>query len=347
MNSTPVKIRKGSLKTRLALMVTVEMIVCILLTYGADILMRMLLGSRWKVPQFAELIFVSLIVGLLITRALSRQFFNPIENLREAMSKVAGGDFSVRLEEKTTSQEIKDVYNGFNSMAKELASTEILKSDFISTFSHEFKTPISAIQGYSTLLSDCDNLDENQREYVYKILYNTKRLSKLTRDTLLMSKLEHQTFPSAKEKYDLSEQIRESVVALEQMWEEKQIEFDIELEEISYEGNKTLMSHVWDNLLSNAIKFNPYGGMIKIRLRHEGDKIIYAISDTGPGISDDAMPHIFNKFYQEDSSRRSEGNGLGLSLVKEILNLEDGEINAENISGGGCRFTVILKALSK
>ena len=333
-----------SLRTRLTILVTLEMVVCVLIAYGLDQLFNRVLPFGWEVPLEIELVGTCLLIGILVTSQLSKFFFNPIKKLRTAMDKVADGDFSVRLEEKSSSKEIMEIYTGFNLMAHELSSTEILQTDFVSNVSHEFKTPINAIEGYSTLLQDADNLDEDQREYVDKILFNTKRLSSLVGSILLLSKLENQQIPSHQVEYRLDEQIRQSIVALEPAWEQKDIEFDVELDRVSYLGNEPMMRHVWDNLISNAIKFSPNGGAVKIHLVKKLKKLIFTVEDQGPGLSEEAQKHIFDKFYQADASHKQEGNGLGLALVKRILTIEKGQITAENCRSGGCRFTVILRA---
>lgn len=330
-----------SLRTRLTALVTLEMLVCILVAYGLDLLFNNVFP--WKVPLELELLCVCLLVGILVTSQLSKYCFNPIKKLRGAMDQVAEGDFSVRLDDKSTSKEIMEIYTGFNLMAHELSATEILQSDFVSNVSHEFKTPINAIEGYSTLLQDSDNLDENQREYVEKILLNTQRLSSLVGSVLLLSKLENQQIPSHQTQYRLDEQIRQSVVALEPAWEQKDIEFDLELERVSYLGNEPMMRHVWDNLISNAIKFSPAGSTVKLQLTKKPKKLIFTIEDQGPGLTQEAQKHIFDKFFQADNSHKQEGNGLGLALVKRILTIEQGQITAENLPQGGCRFTVTLR----
>ena len=330
-----------SLRTRLTALVTLEMLVCVLVAYGLDQLFNEVLP--WTVPLELELVGTCLLVGILVTSQLSKYFFNPIKKLRGAMDKVADGDFSVRLEEKSTSKEILEIYTGFNLMAHELSSTEILQTDFVSNVSHEFKTPINAIEGYSTLLQDSDNLSEGQREYVDKILLNTGRLSSLVGSILLLSKLENQQIPSHQVEYRLDEQIRQSIVALEPAWERKDIEFDVELYRVSYLGNEPMMRHVWDNLISNAVKFSPNGGTVKIHLVKKLKKLIFTVEDQGPGLSEEAQKHIFDKFYQADASHKQEGNGLGLALVKRILTIEKGQITAENCRSGGCRFTVTLR----
>jgi signal transduction histidine kinase len=260
------------------------------------------------------------------------------------MSKVADGDFSVRIHSSSSSREIQEIYAGFNLMAEELQSTEILQTDFVSNVSHEFKTPINAIEGYSMLLQGNDDLTEEQREYVEKILFNTKRLSSLTGSILLLSKIENQKIATNNTSIRLDEQILETVVTLEPLWEAKNVDFDIDMGNISYFGNEMLMYHVWSNLIANAIKFGPVGGTVKLRLYVNRDgNTVFTVTDRGEGLSEDAKKHIFDKFYQGDSSHKEEGNGLGLSLVKKILDLEGGSIYAENVPEGGCRFTVTLR----
>ena len=330
------------LRTRLTLFVTLEMLVGALAAYGLDQLLNNVLSLDWEVPLVLELVGVCLLVGILVTSQLSKFFFDPIKKLRGAMDKVAKGDYSVRLKERSTSKEIMEIYTGFNLMVHELSSTEILQTDFVSNVSHEFKTPISAIEGYSTLLQDSDNLDDDQREYVEKILLNTGRLSSLVGSILLLSKLENQQIPTNQTQYRLDEQIRQSVVALETAWVQKSIELDVDLDRASYVGNEPMMRHVWDNLISNAVKYSPDGGTVKLRLVKKPRRLVFTVEDQGPGLSEEAKKHIFDKFYQGDTSHKQEGNGLGLALVKRILTIEKGQITAENIPEGGCRITVTL-----
>lgn len=332
-----------SLRLRLTLLVSAELVVCVLIALGIYLLLEDYIPMDYRLLLFLDLVIISLIIGFGVTSALARLFFGPIKKLRKAMEQVADGDFSVRLDSKTGSKEIAEIYTGFNLMVRELAATEMLQSDFVSNVSHEFKTPINAIEGYSTLLQGSENLDENQQEYLDKILFNTKRLSSLVGSILLLGKLENQQIATNQTHYRLDEQIRQSVVALEPAWEKKNIEFDVELERTHYLGNEPMMRHVWDNLISNAVKFSPRDGMIRIRMAKMQGKVYISIEDQGPGLSEDAQKHIFDKFYQADSSHKQEGNGLGLALVKRILTIENGQIKVENRLGGGCCFTVILK----
>ena len=333
-----------SLRTRLIVFVTLEMLVCILIAFGIDKLINWCIPEDWNIPLVVELLFVCGLVGIFVTNQLSKFFFDPIKKLRKAMDEVAQGDFSVRLEGSSRSKEIMDIYAGFNLMAHELCATEILQTDFLSNVSHEFKTPINAIEGYSTLLQDSDNLNDDQRQYIEKILFNSQRLSSLVGSILLLSKLENQQIQTNQTNYRLDEQIRQSVVALQPSWESKEIDLDVELDRVDYLGCEPMMRHVWDNLISNAIKFSPYGGVVKIRLFNHGQSLDFFVEDQGEGVAEEAKKHIFDKFYQGDSSHKHEGNGLGLALVKRILTIEKGQVAVENLPHRGCRFTVTLQA---
>lgn len=332
-----------SLRVRLILSVSAEMAVSILFAMGVTELIHMLIPETVEIPQFLELMVLSLLVGVLITTFISKAFFDPIKELRMAMEKVADGDFTTHLDTKSDSKEIREIFTGFNLMVEELNATEVLQTDFVSNVSHEFKTPINAIEGYTTLLQGCENLTEEEQQYVEKILFNTKRLSGLVGNILLLSKIENQSIDSNQKQFRLDEQIRQSIVVLEPNWTEKDIEFDVDMEKIDYLGNEGLLRHVWDNLIGNAIKFSPQGGSINISLRRCDNHVVFSIEDNGPGLSDEAKKHMFDKFYQADSSHKQEGNGLGLALVKRIISINGGEIEAENRPEGGSRFVVRLE----
>lgn len=316
----------------------------IAIAFGIAKVLEWTLPFTTHIPLLIQLNLFSLSVAMIAARLFSKLFFDPIKVLRDAMQKVADGDFNVRLETKSSSHEIQEVFAGFNMMTQELRATEILQTDFVSNVSHEFKTPINAIEGYTTLLQGCENLEEDQQEYVEKILFNTKRLSNLVGNILLLSKIENRSIQTHQTRFRLDEQIRQSIVALEPAWAQKEIEFDVDMDSVEYLGCENLLHHVWDNLIGNAIKFDPVGGIVRIRLSKNDDRLIFTVEDNGPGLSAESAKHIFDKFYQADSSHKEEGNGLGLALVKRILLIAGGEITAENVEGGGCRFTVTLTA---
>lgn len=287
------------------------------------------------------IVFVSIVVGALVMASISKKLITPLTKLSTAMNKVADGDFKTQIETESKMETIQDIYTNFNLMVKELGATETLQTDFVSNVSHEIKTPITAIEGYATLLQDCAD-NETKAEYVDKILLNTKRLSELVGNILLLSKVDNKAIQAKKRTYRLDEQIRLSIVMLEPKWSEKEIEFDVDMDEIEYTGDESLMFHVWNNLIDNAIKFNPQNGFIRITLEKSDNKTVFTVEDDGCGISDEEKKHIFNKFYQSDSSHKADGNGLGLALVKNILNLCGGEISVTDGQNGGTRFTVIL-----
>ena len=331
-----------TLRVRMVIFVQLELLACVGLAFLIDNIAHTL-NPNWSVPLLLELVIVSLVVGGVITSIISKTFFNPVKNLRQAMDKVANGDLSVQLDtDKSSSGEIKELYAGFNLMTHELKATEILQTDFISNVSHEFKTPINAIEGYSTLLQGCENLDDDQKEYVEKILFNTGRLSSLVSNILLLSKIENQSIQAKREVFSLDEQIRETIVALETAWAPKNIELDVDLDSVKYNGNEIMMRHIWSNLIGNAIKFSPFAGLITIRLESSRDEITFYVDDCGAGIEESAKKHIFDKFYQADSSRKNEGNGLGLALVKRIVDLCQGTIMVQSEEGKGSTFIVTL-----
>ncbi len=339
--------RKGdrfTLRFRMIFLVQLEIILCLAVAYGVHIFTGKFLPEM-NMPDYVMLLIVSTIVGVVVTYFVSKQFFNPIKKLRQAIDRVADGDFSVRLEaEEYSSKEIQEIFAGFNLMAHELSSTEILQTDFVSNVSHEFKTPINAIEGYATLLQDTDGITAEEREqYAEKILFNTQRLSSLVGNILLLSKIGNQAIPANKSTYRLDEQIRQTILLLEPEWTKREVEFDIDMDDTFVFGNENLLHHVWYNLIGNAIKFGPNGGTVRISLKKADGITVFTVEDGGPGIAEDAKKHIFDKFYQGDSSHKQEGNGLGLALVKKILDAVGGTVDAENLDGGGCRFIVRLK----
>ena len=332
-----------SMQLALSLLIMAEISLMYALSWGAGVLLHYCFGISFNLSETVWVFFLSVIVGGAVAHYLGKWLFNPIVKLGEAMRQVAGGNFDVRLDERSRFREIREINKNFNIMAKELGATEILQTDFVTNVSHEFKTPINAIEGYATLLqAEEDSGPQDRRRYVEKILYNTQRLSKLVSNILLLSKVDHQAISAQGSLYRLDEQIRQSIVQLEPEWEKKNIDLDVELEDLSYTGNESLMLHVWDNLIGNAIKFSPPGGLVGVSLKREGEQAVFRVEDCGPGIDEASLSHIFEKFYQSDSSHKQEGNGLGLALVKQILELCGGTVSAENLPEGGCRFTVRL-----
>lgn len=294
-----------------------------------------------SIPTIGWLLIFNTLISGIITTFLNGKILEPITKMSQAMTKVSEGDFTQQLDTSSRIDEIRESYKSFNIMTKELRATELLQTDFVSNVSHEFKTPINAIEGYTTLLQG-EELSEEQEECIEKILFNTRRLSGLVGNILLLSRLDNQNIPMKKEEYRLDEQIRQAILSLETRWLEKQIEFQVDMENTSYIGNEGLLMQIWSNLLDNAIKFSPVKGTISVSLKIEENQVIFVIADDGPGIQEEIRNRIFDKFYQADGSHKVEGNGLGLALVKRILDLNQGTIMAENRDYGGCVFTVTL-----
>ena len=294
------------------------------------------------VPELIIVTISSLVVGIILSFFTGKILLAPIKKLQFSMEEVSNGNFDIQLDEDTSFDEVVDMFHYFNLMVKELKATETIQSDFISNASHEFKTPLNAIEGYATLLNDDSISDEEKRLYVNKILLNTKRMNQLVHNVLLLSKLDNHSISKQNSMYLLDEQIRQSILFLESKWEVKNIEFDIDFDTINYYGNELLLIHVWNNLISNAIKFSPSNGVVKMSLKTIDNEIIFTISDNGPGVDEECKKYIFNKFYQADTSHKEEGYGLGLALVKRIVELAYGSVEVQNIEPTGCMFVVKL-----
>lgn len=298
-------------------------------------------GVTPELPIFVWAMVFSGTIGVAVTNHMTKMLIDPIAKLRSAMREVADGDFKVEAKCESRIQDVQDIYDSFNSMVRELSTTETLQTDFISDVSHEFKTPINAIEGYASLLEG-EPSPEEQRAYVEKILFNTRRLSALTGNILLLSKLSNQSILPQKTQFRLDEQIRQAIVALEQKWSEKELGFEVELAETPFFGYESLLPHVWTNLIGNAVKFSPKGGEIRIKMMRTEGAVVFTIEDDGPGIVPGDEEHIFTKFYQSESSHGMEGNGLGLALVRQIVEISGGSVDVQNLEAGGCRFTVRL-----
>jgi len=317
----------------------------ILGTVAVAALMAWLLDYLFKadveVHPLIWLVLCSIGIGVAVSVVVNIFLLRPVVRLNRAMKQVAQGDFTVRLAEDSKIREISDSYRSFNLMTQELQATETLQTDFVSNVSHEFKTPINAIEGYATLLQAATT-PEDQARYVDRILLNTRRLSTLVGNILLLSKVSNNAIAPSRTTFRLDEQIRQVILLYEPRWSAKDIEFDVELDNVTWSGAENLVYHVWSNLLSNAIKFNPPQGLVRLRLKEEDQRIIFTVEDSGPGIPEEECTRVFNKFYQLDSSHEQEGNGLGLALCKQIVNSCHGSIAVENLPEGGCRFTVML-----
>ncbi len=271
----------------------------------------------------------------------SKATYRCISKLTEGIRHVANGDFGVRLDPDKAGP-LKEVYANFNKMGTELKSVQTLRNDFINSFSHEFKTPITSINGFAMLLLEENVLEENRRKYLQIIAEESERLAALSNNSLLLSKLESQQFIVDKKPYPLDEQIKQCAILLSSEWSKKDIEFSAELEPVIFNGNSDLMQHVWINLLNNAIKFTPEHGEVSIAMKKDDSFIKVAVSDSGKGMGEKEMSQIFVKYYQGNSSDPVKGLGLGLSIVKKIADLCGGKIEVKSVIGEGSTLTVYL-----
>ena len=284
---------------------------------------------------------VSLLIGTILARFIGARFLRKIHALADATKQVALGNFDVRME-VGGAREIDVISNSFNDMVKELSNTETLRSDFVNNISHEFKTPVSSIRGFARRLKK-NSLSEKQRnEYLDIIISESERLTHLSSKILLLSSLENTEILFEKTLYPLDEQLRRTVLLMEPQLKKKKLEVDITLESVSITANEEMMSELWINLLSNAIKFSPEGETITVCLTKTDGIAEVIVSDNGVGISDENKKYIFDKFYQGDKSRSTEGNGLGLPLAKRIVEIEKGEIMVDSKSEKGAAFIVRL-----
>ena len=269
----------------------------------------------------------------------------PLKEILDATEKIALGDFSVKLKvrHKYGSYDEYDLIKEYlNIMTAELSKNEVLKSNFISNVSHEIKTPVAIIKNYSVLLEKEDN-PEKRAQYRRELVHASNRLSSLVGNILKLNKLENQELLVEKKEFRLDKALEEAVLALESEIEKKELSLECELEEMVICSSESHLEIVWNNLISNAIKFTEKGGTIKIASRFEGGCATVEISDTGCGIDSETGKHIFDKFYQGDTSHSSEGNGLGLALVKRVIDTLGGEISVKSEVGAGTTFTVKIK----
>lgn len=302
------------------------------------------------VAQTVVIIFYWVLISVFVTLWISLQIRKiyevPMKQMAEATDKVANGDFSVYIPPLHTPEKLDylDVMiMDFNKMVEELGSIEILKTDFFSNVSHEIKTPIAVVQNSAEMLKNTKLSLEEQQMYVDTIIQSSKKLSSLITNILKLNKLEKQNIQPVMEEYNLCEQLCQCSLQFENVWEEKEITFDAELEDrVMINADESLLELVWTNLLSNAMKFTERGGAVRLTQTTAEEEVVVSVSDTGCGMSKDTMKHIFDKFYQGDTSHSTSGNGLGLALALRIVRMLDGMIQVESEQGKGSTFTVRL-----
>ena len=287
---------------------------------------------------------ISLIIGGVTAFFSSRIPLKPVNELINKMNRLAMGDFKTRLEYKeplSAHPAVKELTTSFNMMAEELENTELLRNDFINNFSHEFKTPIVSITGLANLL-ESGNLTEEQRiQYTHAIREESMRLSSMASNVLNLTKVENQTILTDVSRFNLSEQVRSAVLLLEEKWTDKNIDLQLDFDEYMIEANEEMLKQVWINLVDNAVKFVPRCGTVELEVLDAGKNLCVKISNTGSEIPSEKRDRIFNKFYQADESHATQGNGIGLAIVKSIVELHNGNVSV-NSGNGITTFTVVL-----
>ncbi len=299
------------------------------------------------VLTFWNVVFLSLICTVIDGLRRKIMVDRPVKKIVSAAERIAKGDYTVRIKPLSSinrADGLDTVAECFNKMAEELSGVETLQTDFIANVSHELKTPIAVMQNYGQLLESPDLSEEERIKYAGAVSDACRRLADLVTNILKLNKLENKQVYPAVQSYELSEQLCSCLLNFESVWEEKQIKIETALEEaVRIEADPELLSLVWNNLFSNAFKFTEAGGKVGVALFAEGDFAVVKVSDTGCGITPEVGKHIFEKFYQGDSSHATEGNGLGLALVKRVVDILQGEICIESIPGEGTVFTVKIK----
>lgn len=333
---------------RLSLMFAAVVFVLLLATVTIVVLL-MLFFSHWgwideaefnRLPLFVFAIS-SVLVGTILAAMFSRAPLKPLRAVMDATDRIADGDYSVRLNLEHP-EEFRALSEKFNHMAQELGSVEMLRSDFVNSFSHELKTPIVSIRGFAKALKWDDLTDDERNEYLDIIIHESERLCDLSTNVLLLSKFEQQTILTDTKPFNLTEQIRQTVALLYSRWNEKQLEIELDAEDFTYTGNSDMLRQVWINLLDNAIKFSPEKGKIIFTLSREKDGLCITCRDQGAGIPPEIAAHVFDKFYQGDAAHHAKGNGLGLSIAKRIVELHRGNIEVISEIGAGTQFIVHL-----
>lgn len=329
----------------------VAMVLVLLLLLAVFIVFLLLRDSVFDVDSISEstglIVLIIVVCLLIISQGMSmfwiRRISRPSAAISSALAKVAVGDFDVRVDTSNFKGEMLQLGNEINRMIAELGSIEVMRSDFVSNVSHEFRAPLSSIQGCVTLLSTPNISQEQQDEYFELLKESTRQLSSLVDNVLKISRLESQNMLAQPKSFSLDEQLRRSVLMFEQQWSQKELELELDLPECSYVGNEELLGQVWINLIGNAVKFTGQGGKIGVRLEDkEPEFITVTVYDNGEGMTEEVKKHIFEKFYQGDSSHRASGNGLGLALVKSICQLTGSQISVESEPEKGSTFTVRL-----
>ena len=308
-----------------------------------------LVFTRENMTEAAKLTFGNVIVLTVISATIDyirrkQMVEKPVRQIMAALNQVMQGDFSVRIDpvkEFAGETGFNEIIGCLNKMTAELAGTETLRTDFIANVSHELKTPLAVMGNYATMLQKPGLSEEDRVEYAKAISHSSRRLAALISNILKLSKLENQQIFPQLDEYDLGEQLCENLLQFEEVWEKKNLNIETDIQDdVHIRSDAELLSLVWNNLISNAVKFTPEEGTIGVSLKTQGNLVIVQVRDTGCGIKPEVGQHIFEKFYQGDTSHATQGNGLGLALVKRVVDILNGEIGVQSVYGQGSTFTV-------
>lgn len=303
-------------------------------------------GEHARLIIAGNIVFLAILFTVADTLYRKYTVTKPMKRIQDALDKVVAGDFSTRIDYikgPDSGNEFDEVITLLNHMIEELSGVETLRTDFVANVSHELKTPMAVMQNYGTLLQSPELSSKQRIEYGKAITEQTRRLSTLIVNILKLNKLENQQIYPNTEVFDLCEQLCECMLEHEAVWEKKEIDIETDLaEEVYVEADKELLSLVWNNLMSNALKFTEAGGTVSIRLYQDENYAYVQVKDTGCGMSPETGQNIFKKFYQGDTSHATKGNGLGLALVKRVIDICKGEISVSSTLGVGSTFTVRL-----
>ena len=296
---------------------------------------------------FGNVLLISLVSATIDYTRRKRMVDKPVQQIMAALDKVMQGDFTVRIppvKEFAGETGFNELIPAINKMTAELQGTETLRTDFIANVSHELKTPLAVMGNYATMLQQPGISEEDRVEYARAISHSSRRLAALITNILKLNKLENQQIFPQPQEFDLGEQLCECLLAFEEAWERKNLEIETDIaDDIRIRSDPELLSLVWNNLISNAVKFTPEGGTIAVSLKADGQNVTVSVRDTGCGIDAETGKHIFEKFYQGDTSHATQGNGLGLALVKRVIHIMNGEISVRSTPGQGSTFLVKIK----
>ncbi len=319
----------------------------VLFLFLVFLLMRTSIFDIQIISDNTALMVICVILFLLIVSQgvavfWSRRITKPVKSISAVIEEVAKGNFDVQIDTLQFHDEIRELGENLNKMILELRSIEVMRADFVSNVSHEFRAPLSAIQGYVTLLSNPALSESQRKEYFSMLAESTRDLSGLVDSVLKLSRLESQNIAPKSEPFRLDEQLRRVVLLFESQWAQKEINLELDLPEYTYTGNAELLHQIWTNLFGNAVKYTPPHGKISVRLLPNEKGATVEIADTGIGMCEEVKAHIFEKFYQGDSSHCAVGNGLGLALVKTACQLTGSTVSVDSTVGAGSTFTVTL-----